>query len=437
MNTSILLDHEPVADGGYLVHALLRLEGEAPPAGDRVPLNLSLVLDRSGSMAGAPLRAAIASACLLVRRLRPEDLVSVVAYSAEVEVVAPPATGEEQDHLCGRIAGIRAGGSTNLSGGWLKARDLVAAHARKGAVNRVLILTDGLANVGITEPHKLVGLCRSAARSGIGTTTLGFGPDFDEDLLRAMADAGGGGTYYIERVDQAPGIFDQEIEGLLSICAQNLQVQVRPGAHAQAVRVLHSYPSRSEGNVLSVELGDLYAREPRSLLLEVLLGPDVGPGCVADVAQLIVSGHVVTEDGGVERRWIELPITLSPEHGGRADPVVRREVLLLSAARAREQAARAQECGDYDAGGEYLRRAVRELAASEYQDDVVREEVQDLRAMESSFRRRALRKSDIKRLKQSAYDASRSRRPSTSRDWWQESEPRTGESGEPRGRRPE
>ncbi|HUF74705.1 MAG TPA: VWA domain-containing protein, partial [Longimicrobiales bacterium] len=124
MKTSVLLDHEPVADGGFLVRALLRLDGEAPGAGDRVPLNLSLVLDRSGSMSGAPLAAARDAACQLVRRLRTEDTVSVVAYDDRVSIVARPATGEHQEHLPDYIAAIRSGGTTNLSGGWLAAREL-------------------------------------------------------------------------------------------------------------------------------------------------------------------------------------------------------------------------------------------------------------------------------------------------------------------------
>ena len=133
MKTTVLLDHEPVADGGWMVHALLRLEGEAPKDRDRTPLNLSVVLDRSGSMAGEKLDAATRAAAMLVRRLSPDDTVSVVAFDDEVQVVAPPATGEAQEDLPGLIRSIHVGGCTNLSGGWLRGRDLVAAHLRKAA----------------------------------------------------------------------------------------------------------------------------------------------------------------------------------------------------------------------------------------------------------------------------------------------------------------
>ncbi len=415
MKTSILLDHEPVADGGFLVRALLRIEGDPPADDARVPLNLSLVLDRSGSMSGPPLRAARDAACMLVRRLRTEDTVSVVAYDHEVTVIAPPATGAQQEGLSSHIAAIESGGSTNLSGGWLRGRDLIAENLRDGGVNRILLLTDGLANVGIKEPGALIGLCRSAAALGISTTTVGFGPDYDEDLLRAMADAGHGGTYYIERVDQAGGVFEEELEGLLSLAAQNVRVRIRPGADAESVKVAHQYPSHAEGPALTLEVGDLYAREPRRVLLEFLLSSEAPIGSSADVGEITVTAHVLTADGGVELRTITLPISLSPEEGGKVEPEVRKEVLLVAAARARDEALEAERRGDYQAGSSILREAASYLTSAPYADATVAEEIDDLRAMERSLDQGSLSAQDIKYMKQRSHDSNRSRHLSKER----------------------
>jgi Ca-activated chloride channel family protein len=410
MKTTVLLDHEPVADGGWMVHALLRIEGEAPKDRDRTPLNLSLVLDRSGSMMGEKLRAAAEAAAMLTQRLSPEDTVSVVAFDDAVNVVAPPATGEAQENLPGLIRGIYAGGTTNLSGGWLRARDLVAANVRDGGVNRVLLLTDGQANVGITEPAQLTGLCAHAAAKGISTTTIGFGEDYDEDLLKAMADAGKGGTYYIEKVDQASGIFEEELEGLLSIAAQNVRVSVDPGAHASDVKVLHDYPSHADGQVLTLEVGDLYAREPRRVLMAFLLPPDaVSPGGTADVARVTVTAHVITEAGDVELHEIILPLTLSPEQGGKTEPEVRKEILLLHAARLREDALAARDRGEYFMASESLRSYRYRLDESGLDDAELREEARDLEAIADSFDAASVTASDVKYMKQRAYTRNRSR----------------------------
>ncbi|MEX2473509.1 MAG: VWA domain-containing protein [Gemmatimonadota bacterium] len=411
MKTSVLLDHEPVAEGGFLVRALLRIEGEAPPIEGRTPLNLSLVLDRSGSMAGEPLRAARDAAITLVRRLRPEDVVSVVAYDDQVHVVAEPATGEEQEDVTGRIASIGTGGTTNLSGGWLRGRELVAVRLREGGVNRILLLTDGQANQGITDRDRLQGLCRMSAEHGVTTTTIGFGAHYDEDLLRGMADAGRGSTYYIEHADQATGVFEEELEGLLSLVAQNVRVRIRPGADTGAVKVLHDYPSHAEGRDLTLEVGDVYAREPRRVLLECLLPPEAAREGEADarVADLEVVAQVLTAGGGVEQQTLTLPITLSPVDGGKVEPEVRKEVLLLEAARAREEALDAERRGDYRTGSEALRRAVCDLGTSTYSDAETREELRDLEAMEMRFREGQVDGTDVKYMKQRALEARRSR----------------------------
>jgi Ca-activated chloride channel homolog len=414
MKTTILLDHEPVADGGWVVRALLRMEGEAVSQEGRTPLNLSLVLDRSGSMEGEPIEAAREAARALVRQLSPEDTVSVVAFGSEVETIAPPASGDAQQDLVARIDAIDIEGCTNLSGGWLKGRDHVARGFREAAVNRVLLLTDGVANEGITDHASLRELCRTASARGVTTTTIGFGTGFNEELLRDMADAGGGSTYYIERPDQAPGIFAEELEGLLSMSAQNATVRIEPAVAAEDATVLHSYPSHTDGRALVVEIGDVYAREPRLLLCQFLIRPDDTGGEVA-VAELVVTAHVLTGDGGVELRTTRLPITVSTADGARAEPDVRREIILLEAANARRLALEDQMTGDFDGASSRLRTVagmLRDLGGDDYE---LNEEIADLDAMTSSLELRMCSEADVKYMKQRVNDSSRSKRLGTKR----------------------
>lgn len=448
MKAKVTLDHEPVADGGWLIRALLEVIGEGRPAEDRTPLNLCLVLDRSGSMSGPKLDAARKAATLLVQSLAPADTLSVVAYDGQVTTVAAPASGDEQVHLVRQIETIRAGGSTNLSGGWLQGRRFVAERAREGAVNRILLLTDGLANQGITDPEQLVGLCRNAAAEGITTTTIGFGAHYDEELLAAMADGGGGGAYYIEEADQAPAVFAEEMAGLMSIAAQNVRVVVTAARTVESCRVLHSYPASEKDSVLTLDLGDLYARAPRPVLAEFLLAPsdegestrgdvsaetsgrddavltggdvsgeasgeddagvtdgDVsaetprGPGGEIPVGTFVIMGDVLTADGGVEERTITVPIRLSPVEGGIAVPEVRRELVLLEAARARDKALEARTAEGFREAGESLRTVSDELRHLDPDDAYFGEEVADLRRMSAAMESGALGEADRKYMK--------------------------------------
>jgi len=412
MKHQILLDYEFVTtQHGYVVRALIKLEGQSPATtGARTPLNISLVLDRSGSMHGEKLAAARDAAAFLVRRLAPEDRVTVVAYDGDVHTVADEHTSRAAvAHL---IQQIEPGGSTNLSGGWLRGRELVAAFARgeKRGMNRILLLTDGQANIGITDRQQLTGLAAAASRAGVTTTTVGFGADYDEGLLRAMADAGSGNTYYIERPDQAPGVFEEEIEGLLSLAAQNVAVEVRPSDAVQLTTVWHDYPSTPIPQGRRIEIGDIYAREPKSLILEFFV-PTLGDAPDADIASVRVTADVLTADGSVKHQVITLPVRSPLSTAGHSDPVIEEEMLLVKTARAREESLRRREDGDIGGASSVLREMASELRCCAMADSAtLSEQVADLDAMAMRMDEAQFDAADAKYVAQRAYNAHRAKR---------------------------
>jgi Ca-activated chloride channel homolog len=403
MKTSIQLDQE-IHPHGHVVRALLRIEGAAPAGSQRTPLNLSVVLDRSGSMGGHKLRAAREAAALLVQKLAPEDVVSVVAYDNDVTTIAAPRTGDGAA-ISSQIRGIQAGGSTNLSGGWLKGREYVALHKKPGSANRVVLLTDGQANVGIQDPAQLAGLCATANEQGIRTTTIGFGSDYDENLLKAMADAGGGNLHYIEHTDQAPAVFAEEIEGLLSLAAQNLTLRITPAASVQAVAVHHSYPRQDVDGALQLELGDLYAREPKLVLIELLV-PTPASGSI-EIARLVLRAAVLRDDGSIELQEVSLPIATSIEDGPIVNPEVRRELLLLEVARLRTDVNADQHRGNYEGAATKLKEMSAKLRAAGIDDPIVLEEAADLEVMASHLEERTWSAAETKYMAQRSYDAGR------------------------------
>lgn len=407
MKTKVLLDHE-VQEAGHVLRVLLQLEADVHQRADRLPLNLSLVLDRSGSMQGEKLIAARSAAAQLVRRLAREDRVSVVAYDDEVTTIAEPATGEAQADLPRRIEEIESGGSTNLSGGWLRGRELVAGGLLDNGVNRVILLTDGRANMGIQDAPRLTGLCANGKKAGVTTTTIGFGEDYDEKLLRAMADAGGGNMYYIESVDQASAVFADELKGLLEIGAQNVVVSIEQTEYAEFVVVHHEYPRTVAPDNITLQLGDLYAREPKPLLIEILVTRDVTSKPV--VANFRITADVVTAEGGVEHQVITIPITVSPEDANVEQPDVRRELLLLEVAKARREALDARDRGDYGGAVRALREARVRVKGVAGNDAELLEETHDLQAMENLFAAQSVNSADEKYMRQRSYNSSSGRR---------------------------
>ncbi|CAN5331855.1 VWA domain-containing protein [soil metagenome] len=409
MKPSVLLDYQAAVErDGFVVRALLKLEGQMPQNG-RAPLNISLVLDRSGSMSGHKLHFAREAAAMLVRRLSPEDVVSVVTYDDQVDTVASPARGDAQAGLADTISHIGSGGSTNLSGGWLKGHE----HLQRGRTlderiktNRLLLLTDGLANVGITNGDQLVGLCRQALERGVTTTTVGFGTDYDEQLLRSMADAGGGNTFYIETPDQAPGVFEEEIEGLLSLAAQNISIEVRPTGDVELVRVHHDVPSHQIEGGFALEVGDLYAREPRSVLIE-FFAPYLLDSTPREIARIVMRADVLTAEGGVEHQEVTLPIASALSAEGHAEPEVQRQILLLSAAKAREEALRRRSRGDFGGAEHVLRETSAGLIAAACEAPQVAEQAADLNALADQMRENSFSVREEKYMAQRAYNAHR------------------------------
>jgi len=372
----------------HQVGLLVSLEGETPVR--RAPINVSLVLDRSGSMAGPPLEGAKAAAVRFASFLTPQDRVSVVVFDDGVDTIFGPAAGGDAA-AADAIARVHPGGSTNLSGGWLKGRTLVEQGWVEGT-NRVVLLTDGQANLGIVDPPRLVGLAHHGAKGRVSTTCIGFGVDFNEDLLESMARAGAGNYWYVESNDQMAAIFEGEIEGLVALSAQNVEIEVRlTHAGVAGVSFLQSYAvTQTPAGGWKVRLHDLYATSPKALGL-VFHVEDVRKLGKVQLGEVRIEADLVTEEG-IEHRTTVMPVFANLDGEDRVEPTVEQTFLRFRAARAREEAIRQADQGEFDAAASCLRDAAAGLTACDSAPGVA-EEIDDLRA-------------EAARLDERQYDAS-------------------------------
>ena len=314
----------------------------APPMTRRKRLNLSLVLDRSGSMAGDKLAHAKAAAATIIRNLTPNDRVSVVTYDSQVLTIAEPQAVSDKAGLLSAVERVGSGGTTNLSGGWLAGLGHVQSGFLADGLNRVLLLTDGLANEGITDGGRLCQIAAEHRERGISTTTFGYGAGFNEDLLTALATHAGGAFYFMADPDQAAGTFAEELGELLSVVGQNLVVDVRGRAPARVLAMLNQYPMTPIENGFRLRIGDLFGDEQREIFAELFVPqlPELGPRQVGDV---VVELDQVVDP--VAHHRFELPLNINVVAPEQAQPAadprvdlpaallrvndVRRELILL------------------------------------------------------------------------------------------------------------
>ncbi len=332
----------------------------------RRPLNISLVLDRSGSMAGNKLEFTRQAAQFLVQHLSESDTLSIVLYNEHVTTLILPEPVTQKDNINQRLNQIKASGMTNLSGGWLEGCKWVEEQLSEETLNRVILMTDGLANRGVTNADQLVSLARHKRQGGIVTTTMGLGTDFNEDLLIAMADAGGGAFYFIESPEVTPTIFKEELRDLLNVVGQNLTVSVETTEHISTVNQLNAYNMHSDGKRVSFSLGDVYGNEVKTLLLELSI-PALSEIGKCEIARLRFEYDEITTDGS-QHQVLDMPIVVNVMQGdadNAGNPEVRRSVLLLQAARARRDAVAAADKGEYDRASQILKLAATAIEDSQ------------------------------------------------------------------------
>ncbi|CAD5942127.1 vWA domain-containing protein [Planktothrix agardhii] len=360
------LSHSLIATNtGTAVDLILNFNGEKTEnSSPRRRLNLSLVIDRSGSMAGQPLQYAIKAAQKLVESLTAQDIISIVIYDDQADVILAPRLVTDKADICAKLNQIQAGGCTNLSAGWLLGCEQVKSHLNTEYLNRVLLLTDGEANLGITDPQILTKTAQKQAEQGIITTTLGFGTYFNEDLLIAMADAAGGRFYFVQSPDDVADVFRIELESLTSVVAQNLTVKLQPEGSIELREILNNYRTNSIDNGLEVFVGDVYEVEAKQLALQLIIPPQNQLGQLT-LLQLNYKYQTIVNDS-IEQILGELKVTINIGSEAEAEQIqpnqsVFEQTSKLRIAQVKEQAIALADQGEYKKASEILRSAIQDI----------------------------------------------------------------------------
>ena len=234
-----------------------------------IPLNVAIVLDKSGSMGSDhKMENAKRGAIEVVERLSRDDIISLIVYDNQAYVVIPAQRVGDKDALIETISGIYAGGSTALYGGVTLGANQVRRHMSREYVNRIILLSDGLANVGPQSTEDLARLGCNLNEEGITVTTIGVGLDYNEDLMTALAARSGGNAYFASAGHELPKIFAEEIGEAMTVVARDVRIRVWCPDEVRPVGVL-GREGEVSGQTMSVSVGELYGKNDKYALFEV------------------------------------------------------------------------------------------------------------------------------------------------------------------------
>ncbi|MFM8439873.1 MAG: vWA domain-containing protein, partial [Acidobacteriota bacterium] len=317
---------------------------------DRPALNLSLVLDRSGSMGGTKMRDAIEAAKTCIDNLLPSDTISCVVFDEHIEVLFPSQRATEKQRLKSLFEVIYPRGSTALQAAWVKGGLEVTNSFVESAVNRVLLVTDGQANVGECNPSTICEQVRGLRARGVSTSTIGIGGDFNEDLLIPMADAGAGNSWHVRTSEDLTKIFDVELSGLVGQFGHSATLGIRAAAGIEILDVLNDFEKTADGRH---RLPNLTAANDLDIIVRLCFS-ERPEGRLEDAVRVDIS--FVGQTSGIAER-VDASLALdfvAAEEAAKspASPATAEAAVLLDNARDRRRAIERLDLGDF-AGASY------------------------------------------------------------------------------------
>jgi len=333
---------------------------KAQSSSNRSPVNTCIVLDRSGSMGGNKLVLAQRAVEETLGLLGPSDRFGLLVYDDVIETIteSSPATDENKALALKRLASVEARGRTDLARGWLLGCEQISLHSNGKTIDRCLLLTDGVANTGMTDPLEIIYHAGQLQQRGIETSTFGLGAEFDERFLQRLADAGGGHFYFVENAVQIADCLANEIGEAIDVVARNVQLRATE-LDGTVVTPIHQARADRDGDGVRIVVGNLVSAQKVELVLEVEFEPQL----LKPTSTLHFS---LVQDRGASSpvpirliRWKKLSSDLGDSQSTNGDVILVAAELL--AAQAREKALEQNRAGEYHGASEEIESVMQKL----------------------------------------------------------------------------
>lgn len=382
MKVTTRFDYPAVPVGEkFTVRLMIGVQGEEKDK-RKYPINLALAIDRSGSMGGGKIEKVLEATRLIAGMMEQQDIFSLVTFDDKVETIIPSAKGADLKGIDMLLNKIALGGNTFLSGGYEEA-GRQSFDAPRTAISRIVLLSDGQANQGITDLSQLSELAKAFRQKGATTSTFGVGIDFDEGLMTNLAESGGGNANFIEDPLQAADVFREELDMMRGLTDVDCAIGFKPAMSGVSAQQLNTFPIEYESWVL----GDVSFAEERFFILELSL--PVFEKCMnevflGDITVFSRSDFVGSSGkGDCCGRNISIPINISVVDSKQFDAIkpdtgVLIESALLSVARVKRESRDLARSGNFDAAANLLDQMAYDLEDLDLDDITLEYAIDDL-----------------------------------------------------------
>lgn len=265
----------------------LRVTGKQSNSSDRKRMNLVLVIDRSGSMSSEnKLEQVKTSAVEILNNLNPSDRLAIVTYDDSINTILTSTTVEDKNYIRELIYGLRPGGSTNLSGGMMAGFAEAQRNFKDDSVNRIVLLSDGLANVGIVDPTEIANQAKRIRENKISVSAMGVGIDYNENLMASIADYSGGNYYYINQETSMASVFQKELNLMQNLIGTNAKATFDLNRGVEVIDIA-GYKWEQSGRKLTIQVPDVYSGETKRIMVQLKVPTDSAKNVMLGSGQFV------------------------------------------------------------------------------------------------------------------------------------------------------
>jgi len=339
---------------------------------ERLPLNIAIVLDKSGSMGSdQKIEKAKQGVFEIIERLNEGDIISVIVYDNSPRVLIPAQALNDKSELINLVSQVYASGSTALYGGIELGAEELRKHMSDYCLNKIILLSDGLANVGPQSTEDLASLGRMLNEEGVLVSTIGVGLDYNEDLMTALAEASGGNSYFARDSYELPKIFAEEINEAMTVVAKNIKVYIDTEKDIKPLDII-GRPGEVGDKYFESQINALYGKNEKYALFEMQV-PKAAHGVSKAVANVRVE-YTDPSTGKVVRSSQKIKVQYHKDAGfisSKEDKNILKEAALTKTSEIKNQAIKLADEGKYGAAADYLNKqsSTLEKVASQCNND--------------------------------------------------------------------